>query len=106
MTVGWIRLNWHYVIWFKNFTTLLASLILPFAFLAYWNCKTLSVLRRRRRLRNRPCLPSLLQGQRFQNSEEEEQGDLISPETAAVSLNQGAFIPAPRASSDIGKLYS
>ena len=44
--------------------------------------------------------------QRFQNSEEEEQGDLISPETAAVSLNQGTFIPAPRASSHIGKPYS
>ena len=54
-------------------------------------------------MRNRPCLPSVLQVQRCQNSEEDEGGVLISPETAAVSLNQGTFIPAPRASSDIGK---
>ena len=105
MTVGKIRLNWHYVIWFKNFTTLFATLVLPFALLAYWNCKTLSVLRRRRRMRNRPFLPSELtiQLQRLQNSEEGEAP--ITPETAVVSLNQGTFIPASRASSDIGRIY-
>ena len=51
-----IRLNWHYVIWYKNFTVLLVSLILPLTLLAYWNFNTLAVMARRRRLRNRPTL--------------------------------------------------
>ena len=101
MMPGPIRLNWHYVIWFKNFMTLFATLILPFILLAYWNCKTLSVIRRRRRMRNRPGLPSYVQVQRFQHSEEEA-GDSITPETAVVSLNQGTFVAKPRVNSDTG----
>ena len=52
-----IRLNWHYVIWYKNFTVLLVSLVIPFSLLAYWNFNTLAVMSRRRRLRNRPTIP-------------------------------------------------
>ena len=51
-----IRLNWHYVIWYKNFTVILVSLVLPLTLLAYWNFNTLAVMSRRRRLRNRPTL--------------------------------------------------
>ena len=102
MMPGPIRLNWHYVIWFKNFMTLFATLILPFILLAYWNFKTLTVIRRRRRMRNRPGLPSYVQVQRCQHSEEDG-GDSITPETAVVNLNQGTFVAKPRLNSDAGK---
>ena len=53
-----IRLNWHYIIWYKNFTVISISLIVPFILLAYWNANTLAVMLRRRRLKNRPKLIS------------------------------------------------
>ena len=56
MVLNPIRLNWHYVIWYKNFTVLLVSLIFPFGLLAYWNFNTLAVMSRRRRLKNRPTM--------------------------------------------------
>ena len=49
-----LRLNPHYVIWYKNVTTFLVSLLIPLCLLAYWNYNTSDVLNRRRRLRNRP----------------------------------------------------
>lgn len=58
LAINPIRLNWHYVIWYKNFTVILVSLVVPFILLAYWNLNTLSVMLRRRRLRNRPALNS------------------------------------------------
>ena len=51
-----IRLNWHYVIWYRNLTVFTMSLVTPFVLLAYWNFNTLSVMLRRRRLRNRPSI--------------------------------------------------
>ena len=54
LAINPIRLNWHYVIWYKNFTVILISLVIPFVLLAYWNLNTLAVMIRRRRLRNRP----------------------------------------------------
>ena len=42
--VSELRLNPHYVIWYKNFVTLLATLIIPFALLAYWNYMTAKVI--------------------------------------------------------------
>ena len=56
MVLNPIRLNWHYVIWYKNFTVIFVSLIVPFALLAYWNFNTLAVMSRRRRLKNRPTM--------------------------------------------------
>ena len=58
MKINPIRLNWHYIIWYKNFTVILISLIVPFVLLAYWNVNTLAVMTRRRRLKNRPKLIS------------------------------------------------
>ena len=46
-----LRLNWHYVIWYKNVATLLASLVVPFSLLAYWNIQTFRTLLRRRYFR-------------------------------------------------------
>ena len=46
-----LRLNWHYVIWYKNVATLLASLVVPFSLLAYWNIQTFRILLRRRYFR-------------------------------------------------------
>ena len=54
MVTNPIRLNWHYVIWYRTFTVATVSLIVPFVLLAYWNFNTLAVILRRRRLRNRP----------------------------------------------------
>ena len=58
LTINPIRLNWHYVIWYKNFTVLLLSLVVPFILLAYWNANTLAVMIRRHRLAYRPALRS------------------------------------------------
>ena len=53
-------------------------------------------------MRNRPGLPSYVQVQRCQHSEEDG-GDSITPETAVVNLNQGTFVAKPRLNSDAGK---
>ena len=58
LTINPIRLNWHYVIWYKNFTVILLSLVVPFILLAYWNGNTLAVMIRRYRLAYRPALRS------------------------------------------------
>ena len=58
LTINPIRLNWHYVIWYKNFIVILLSLVVPFILLAYWNSNTLAVMIRRHRLAYRPALRS------------------------------------------------
>ena len=85
-----IRLNWHYVIWYKNFTALIASLVVPFALLAYWNINTFAVIRMRRRLRNRPFLP-LADNEVGQGliSDNFEGPNLFTAEIAIESLNNG-----------------
>ena len=42
-----LRLNPHYVIWYKNVFTVLVTLLIPFGLLAYWNCNTYIILHRR-----------------------------------------------------------
>ena len=49
-----LRLNWHYVIWYKSITSLIASFVVPLTLLAYWNINTFQTMLRRRRLNNRP----------------------------------------------------
>ena len=49
-----LRLNWHYVIWYKSITSLIASFVVPLTLLAYWNINTFQTMLRRRRLSNRP----------------------------------------------------
>ena len=56
MVIQPIRFNWHYVIWYRNVTLLIFSLVVPFVLLAYWNFNIVAVMLRRRRLRNRPRL--------------------------------------------------
>ena len=58
LTINPIRLNWHYVIWYKNFIVILLSLVVPFILLAYWNANILAVMIRRHRLAYRPALRS------------------------------------------------
>ena len=55
-----IRLNWHYVLWYRNVAVLFLSLVIPLILLAYWNFNTLSVILRRQRMRNRPSICSEL----------------------------------------------
>ena len=52
--MGNLRLNPHYVIWYKNVATLLVSVIIPFTLLVHWNLNTVAIIVMRRRLRNRP----------------------------------------------------
>ena len=51
-----MRLNPHYVIWYRNIVVLVVSLIIPLTLLAHWNFSTFSVILRRRRLKNRPSI--------------------------------------------------
>ena len=46
-----LRLNWHYVVWYKNVTALVASLFAPLCLMAYWNIRTFQILLRRRYFR-------------------------------------------------------
>ena len=46
-----LRLNWHYVLWYKNILALVASLIVPLCLMAYWNIRTFQTLLRRRYFR-------------------------------------------------------
>ena len=48
-----LRLNPHYVIWYKNVATLLVSVVIPFTLLVHWNLNTIAIIVRRRRLMNR-----------------------------------------------------
>ena len=93
MVLNPIRLNWHYVIWYRNFTLLIVSLIVPFVLLAYWNFNTLSVLLRRRRLRNRrpPSIESTPRDTQF--STISNSASPITPLMAAATLNSGAMLP-------------
>ena len=43
-----LRLNWHYVVWYKNVIALFASLFVPLCLMAYWNIRTFQILLRRR----------------------------------------------------------
>jgi hypothetical protein len=47
-----IRLNWHYVVWYKNFFVTLVSVIVPFILLLFWNYYTCKTLLRRNRSQN------------------------------------------------------
>ena len=92
MVLNPIRLNWHYVIWYRNFTLLIVSLVVPFVLLAYWNFNTLSVLLRRRRLRNRP--PQLsASGTRIEQELSSANPTGIRHSIAAVTLNGGMVLP-------------
>ena len=102
MIPGPICFNWHYIIWIKNFITLFATLILPFTLMAYWNCKALSVNRRRRTIRRKLNLPMYGKIQRFQNYEEYSE-EFIIPKAEVVSLDQGTFTAKLRVDQDIGK---
>lgn len=91
-----IRLNWHYVIWYRNFTALIVSLVVPFVLLAYWNFNTFSVIRRRRRLRNRPYLPSNNNSGQGDGSVNSENPNQLTPQRANVVLNSGNLAAKPR----------
>ena len=47
-----MRLNWHYVIWYKNFFLTIVSLIVPFILLLFWNYHTSKTVIRRDRSRS------------------------------------------------------
>ena len=77
-----LRLNPHYVIWYKNVATVVVSLIIPFVLLVYWNLNTFAVLWMRRRLRNRPF------SDQSQQSTTPGQTSSPSAATAALVLNE------------------
>ena len=89
LTINPIRFNWHYVIWYKNVTVILISLILPFILLAYWNMKTVAVMVRRRRLKNRP---SLISNNTLRAVSENQ--DTPNHNVAAALLNIPHLMPA------------
>jgi len=44
--------NWHYVLWYKNFTVTVVSLILPFMCIGYWVSTTFQIIQQRSRTTN------------------------------------------------------
>ena len=104
------RFNWHYIIWYQNLTKIVASLLLPFSLLTYWSYMTLAVIRRRRRLRNRPYLPFKRNSSRSGDVDlisDELNPNAVSPEAAVLHLNAGAVVTNSRSnsSSNIGIQY-
>lgn len=51
-----LRLNDHYVIWYKNVASCLVTVVVPFVLLVFWNWNTWKVIQRRQRNRHRPTL--------------------------------------------------
>ena len=101
MVLSPIRLNWHYVSWYRNFAALIVSLVVPFTLLAYWNFNTFSVLLRRRRLKNRPSHLSANGGwshyEQCPTNSANPTG--ILPELAVASLNASTVVPHTRTNS-------
>eukprot|EP00095_Tigriopus_kingsejongensis_P007774 snap_masked-scaffold154_size301342-processed-gene-2.15 protein:Tk07774 transcript:snap_masked-scaffold154_size301342-processed-gene-2.15-mRNA-1 annotation:"GJ15814" len=54
LTPSGLRFNQHYVLLYKSLANFLLTMILPFSLLVFYNWRIISVLRRRRRLTNRP----------------------------------------------------
>ena len=54
-----LRLNWHYILWYRNVFLLIVSLIIPIILLAYWNSNIVLAMIRRQRLKLRPSFPVL-----------------------------------------------
>ena len=54
LTVTELRVNNHYIMWYKNVATLILTIILPLALLIRWNYNTYAVIQRRQRLKHRP----------------------------------------------------
>ena len=85
-------------------------MLLPFSLLTYWSYMTLAVIRRRRRLRNRPYLPFKRNSSRSGDVDlisDELHPNAVSPEAAVVHLNAGAVVTNSRSnsSSNIGIQY-
>ena len=92
-----LRLNPHYLIWYKNVATFLVSLLLPLCLLAYWNYNTNDVLNRRRRLRNRP-YPD-------KNLEELDLALFYSDQPTGVTHSVGSTLPSIAATVMLNPLY-
>ena len=111
MELGTIRFNWHYVIWFRNVTMIMVSLLLPLGLMTHWNLKTLSIIRRQRRLKNRR-RRNLIPGcdknsERDISLHTDNLNDIdVTPQTALRVLNYGAIAtePSRNSLSDIGTL--
>lgn len=54
LTPSKLRFNQHYVLLYKSLANFVLTMILPFGLLVFYNWRIISVLRRRRRLTNRP----------------------------------------------------
>ena len=104
MKINPIRLNWHYIIWYKNFTVILISLIVPFVLLAYWNANTLAVMLRRRRLKNRPKLISINTQRSVTESPDNPNRNLAVALLNVTSMNP--VDPEPCSTSTQGNPYN
>ena len=51
-----LRLNDHYVIWYKNVASCVVTVLVPFVLLVFWNWNTWQVIQRRQRNRHRPTI--------------------------------------------------
>ena len=50
LQVSPLRLNYTYILWYKNIATFVCTMVLPLALLAYWNTKTYRVMMNRPRI--------------------------------------------------------
>ena len=83
-----LRLNWHYILWYRNVFLLIVSLIIPIILLAYWNSNIVLAMIRRQRLKFRPSFPVL------DPNEIELTENLLNPENTNHSspLNTNAVL--------------
>ena len=47
LQVSSLRLDYHYILWYKNIATFACTMVVPFVLLAYWNTQTYHVLSNR-----------------------------------------------------------
>ena len=92
-----LRLNLHYVVWYKNVATLLVSVVIPFTLLVYWNLNTVAIIVRRRRLRNRPFPNGTVTNEERNNVAIHcEASNVICPTSATTLLNATCLLSNQR----------
>ena len=111
ITLQPIRLNWHYVLWYRNVTVMIVSLLIPLILLAYWNFNTFSVILRRQRLQNRPSLcpvvPECIRDGLLDTGNRTHSYDSVVPRSVFEELNTGQVTSNARrgSRSEQSKIY-
>ena len=47
LQVSSLRLDYHYILWYKNIATFVCTMVVPFVLLPYWNTQTYRVMSKR-----------------------------------------------------------